>query len=211
MTDETRRRRPSFDIVLVALILALLGGYLALAKERARRKNSHKDCAENLGRIAMAAFQYADDKRFLPHMTRIPELDGDHTTDTAAQAMNLLVKYGYQTDPRVFVCPASRDRIPERAPEKIALTASVDLSYGWTRRGLTTNGGLNLLAGDKSRFVPEEDGWHTGNMRGNHTDCMMAVFTDGHVTRIRPEGDGITTKNVASTRVGGGYLGVLAD
>ncbi len=51
-------------------------------------------------------------------------------------------------------------------------------------------------------------------MRGDHPDCMMVVHVDGHTMRLTPEGDQITTKNVAlcqTTPSIGGYLGVLQD
>ena len=130
--------------------------------------------------------------------------------------MKLLVRFNYLTDPNVFVCPSSPDRAPALAPERVALTAATDLSYGWTRRGLTTNCQCrHIVAGDKARFVPEEDATHRGNMRGNHAECMNVVMSDAHTQRIPPEGDQITTKNIAVCQTSaagvGGYLGVLPD
>ncbi len=214
MTDEGERRRPSFEIGLLVVIVALVAGYAAFARERGRAKKEHVVCASNLQKIGLAAMQYADDKRFFPHLTKLSQLDGDHTSDTSALAMNLLVKFNYLSDPSVFVCPGSRDHAPALAPERVALTAATDLSYGWTRKGIAPNCQcLHMIAGDKARFVTEEDSTHRGSMRGNHADCMQVVMSDGRVERIKPDGDSINTRNIANTTMAApsGFLGVLPD
>ncbi|HZV02630.1 MAG TPA: DUF1559 domain-containing protein, partial [Planctomycetota bacterium] len=94
------------------------------------------------------------------------------------------------------------------------LTAMTDLSYGWTMKGLCgASMSTNLVAGDKARLVPGrgDDPEREGNMRGNHAQRLNAVCLDAHVVRITPEGDEVTTHNVAETTQGGGYLGVLED
>jgi len=77
------------------------------------------------------------------------------------------------------------------------LTAMVNLSYGWTKRGFTTNSNsASLLSGDKSRVISGADAsdttggaGHTGNMVGNHKDCMIFTSIDAHSTRVTPAGD----------------------
>jgi prepilin-type N-terminal cleavage/methylation domain-containing protein len=98
-----------------------------------------------------------------------------------------------------------------------------DLSYGWTKRGLTTNSqSTNLVAGDKARVLSTTDDGgtgtqsgskHTGNAIGNHKDCILVVCVDAHTQRLTPNGDQITTLNVAAITASppGGYLGVLQD
>jgi type II secretion system protein G len=100
-----------------------------------------------------------------------------------------------------------------------ALTAMLDLSYGWTLRGLTTNSqSINMVAGDKSRVLTTTDdqqttgGLHQNNCIGNHKDCMIVVCVDAHTQRLTPNGDQITTSNVSkSTSGAGGFLGVIGD
>lgn len=99
----------------------------------------------------------------------------------------------------------------------------VDLSYGWTKRGLTTNSqSTNFVAGDKARIQTTTDDGGTGtqsgakhkdNAIGNHKDCMLVVCVDAHTQRLTPNGDQITTNNVAAATSSppGGYLGVLQD
>jgi hypothetical protein len=94
------------------------------------------------------------------------------------------------------------------------LTAMTDLSYGWSMKGLSGGSiSTNLLAGDKARLVPGrgDDPEREGHMRGNHAQRLNAVCLDAHVVRILPEGDEVTTHNVAETTQGGGFLGVLED
>lgn len=99
----------------------------------------------------------------------------------------------------------------------------VDLSYGWTKRGLTSNAQSGtFLAGDKSRILVDDNGTgtsggssHTGNAVGNHKDCMLVVCLDAHTQRLTPNGDTTNTTNVAQTSASGtnvgGFLGVLED
>jgi prepilin-type N-terminal cleavage/methylation domain-containing protein len=111
------------------------------------------------------------------------------------------------------------------------LTDNQSLSYGWTRRGYTTNTiSSNLLAGDKSRRITDLEGGggttgggagHSGQMIGNHKDCMQTVAVDAHTNRVTPNSDGMTTgASGGATGVGGiagvganndGFLGVLSD
>jgi prepilin-type N-terminal cleavage/methylation domain-containing protein len=105
----------------------------------------------------------------------------------------------------------------------VALTSMVDLSYGWTKRGVTTNSQSQVyVAGDKSRILSTTDsgttsgsGAHVNNMIGNHKDCMISVCVDAHTVRNTPSGDSQTTVNIAQTSSSagniGGYLGVLED
>jgi prepilin-type N-terminal cleavage/methylation domain-containing protein len=104
----------------------------------------------------------------------------------------------------------------------VGLDKIVDLSYGWTMRGFTTNSqsGL-LLVGDKSRIQQTTDdggsgtaaAGHKDNLVGNHKDCMICCKLDGGTTRLTPNGDQITTLNVAEHTSGtaGGFLQVLED
>jgi prepilin-type N-terminal cleavage/methylation domain-containing protein len=106
-------------------------------------------------------------------------------------------------------------------------TASMQsLSYGWTCRGYTSNSiSSNLLSGDKARRENDVDNSgtgtvsaasHSGQMVGNHKDCMLVVAVDAHTTRVTPSSDGMTTgsntPSISGTANNGdGYLGVLAD
>jgi hypothetical protein len=78
-----------------------------------------------------------------------------------------------------------------------------------------------LLAADKSKRqinepANEEESCcpHSGNMRGNHKECMLAATIDSHIDRVTPSTPGINTTNIAVAPAGGidgGNVGVLPD
>lgn len=98
-----------------------------------------------------------------------------------------------------------------------SLGQMTDLSYGWTKRGLTTNAkSMTFVAGDKARELSPDDESprpkHSGNATGNHKDCMVVVCVDAHTMRLTPEGDPQTTNNIAGVAAQwDGFLGVLQD
>ena len=116
--------------------------------------------------------------------------------------------------------PLVREDVNDRALNDPEMTT---LSYGWTRRGLTSNTMSSIaLAGDKARRQHDDQGFspyhdaHYGPMIGNHEDCMLIVATDAHTQRLTPNSDGLNTgsssASISGTANGGdGYLGVLAD
>jgi len=109
--------------------------------------------------------------------------------------------------------------------------AALSDSYGWARRGYTSNSlSTNYLAADKSRLEAagaaeatlgtngQGAASHSGNLIGNHKDCMMSVCLDAHTRRIVPTGDDISTGTTSgapciagSTSQSDGWLAVLAD
>ena len=102
------------------------------------------------------------------------------------------------------------------------LTSGTDLSYGWTKRGYTTNAlSSNMLVGDKARILSDDattglgatgGANHTGNCIGNHKDCIQVACIDGHTARLTPTTDLINSSNVGvSVANGGGFMGVLDD
>ncbi len=144
-------------------------------------------CGNNLKQIGLAAIQYADDKRFFPHIAPIKSLDGGWQSDTASRVARALINQGYHDDHEAFVCPSSPDQyvpITKAARENMRafrwggkdgapdapsplvkahetdrpLDEMTELSYGWTRRGYSPNShSANLLAGDKSRSQARDD------------------------------------------------------
>jgi prepilin-type N-terminal cleavage/methylation domain-containing protein len=100
-----------------------------------------------------------------------------------------------------------------------ALTAMLDLSYGWSKRGFTTNSlSSSFLTGDKSRLLSQEQGGtgaggaHSGFMIGNHKDAMIMCSLDAHTNRVVPNGDQMNTDAlIVDTTSHGGGMGVLGD
>lgn len=102
--------------------------------------------------------------------------------------------------------------------DDVGLDKMLDLSYGWTRRGLTSNStSTNLVAGDKARILSNTDdsgtqsGGHKDNLIGNHKDTMQTVCVDAHTIRVTPNADQLNTETISDTKAPGGYLGVCGD
>ncbi|MEZ0230283.1 MAG: DUF1559 domain-containing protein, partial [Planctomycetota bacterium] len=166
-------------VVLVAGLLLLVAE--AASHNHSHRGRNATKCSNNLKQIGMAAIQYMDDKRFFPHLAKQKELQGGWKTNTATRICRALTYYNYNDNPETYICPDAADQFvplsqaarvdirafrwngaegpPTEPPPMFAgaasdvpLCDSTDLSYGWTRRGLS---GVSMstmpLAGDKSR------------------------------------------------------------
>jgi len=215
------RTRGLTQVELIVFLLIALGAtsLAATARCHARERAGLPRCANNLKALGLACLEYSDDKRFFPHSARIVNLAGDAWSDEATFVADKLVAFGYVQDPKVFVCPSSLDEATGEAPRRTPLLASEDLSYGYTRHGLTTGSmSTNILFGDKARLVPElaEMPIRGGHMQGQHRGWIQVVHLDSSFARIGPEGDGITTHTIASIDTRGtfttsGFLGVLPD
>lgn len=149
-------------------VVACLPAAMALARDRADRTA----CADRLRRLASAAIQYADERRFFPKIAPHRVLDGGIETADAPRKVRALLWYGYHDDPRAWVCPASDDEAepaataarldprawrwagavgsPSGTSGPIAeadgdpsLLATHELSYGWQRRTLTSGGAMS--------------------------------------------------------------------
>ncbi len=223
-------------------VISLVATLLIPSIVKATEKDNQKRCANNLKQIALAAVQYSDDNRYFPHVGPIDKLDPGWASPVAVKCVRTLAQLDYDDNPETFVCPSSRrDQatplsawVPAKDGHPVApapltplplylagnpsLDQVTNLSYGWTRRGLTTNccGSCPLLVGDRSRALGDLDrsfsGAHTGNMIGNHTDCMQFACIDGHTIRLTPTTDILTTANIGATKqYSGGFMGVLDD
>jgi hypothetical protein len=76
-------------------VVALLAALLAPALMTAKQKGLETACRNNLKQVALAAVQYADDKRFFPYVAGAK----------GGEALDLLVKFNYVDNPEVFSCP----------------------------------------------------------------------------------------------------------
>ncbi|MBI3724328.1 hypothetical protein HY251_10310 [bacterium] len=173
----------TFGIVLIGSGLAILFGLVVL--KSFKDGGARVKCGNNLGQIAKAAFQYATDWRYYPHISRPGVLDGDHATDTASRCMRALVWDSLKMDnSETFVCPDSQDRfvsMPDsakadgqtwvwgqsadstaRVPSPIVaasgdptLVQQTQLSYGWTMKQITSNSGAQTLIAGDRASIQE--------------------------------------------------------
>lgn len=157
-----RRGFTLLELLIVVALVGLLAAALVPALRADYAKKLRAQCASNLRRLGLAAIQYADDKRFLPHNGKLAELDGDGMNGTSnhqTKIVRALQWYGYHDSPEAWICPASSDRAErsvalarswswgggERGSltespfvhdaDDPALTATAELSYGWSRKG----------------------------------------------------------------------------
>ncbi|MEZ0230281.1 MAG: hypothetical protein ACAI25_16785 [Planctomycetota bacterium] len=252
MDTEPRRRVTRVDLVIVGVVVLVGAAAFRVGTMRLQAKAAHGEtCSNRLRQLGMAAVQYSDDKRFLPHLGPISKLDPGYKSNVTSRVFRALVYFNYLDDPKQFVCPASPDApapwdeavkkdprtfrwsgeagAPGLSPvvqggaevSDRPLDGATEISYGWTRRGLTTNtSALNAVAADKSMRVGEDasaasKAAHQGSMVGNHKDFMVVLFTDGHTRQITKAGDTMTmtTATISRAEASGsaGYLGVLGD
>ncbi|MBX3467835.1 MAG: hypothetical protein KF878_13205 [Planctomycetes bacterium] len=210
------------------VVLGALGGLTLLlapaALEAQGRRAGLVGCQNHLRQLGLAAIQYADDKRFFPHVGPIRELDGGYTTNTSTKVARALLWFGYHDDPERFVCPEAKDDEalevlrPAREnmrrwfwaqdQEKASVTRSPfvdgaadpalretgELSYGWTRRGLNSN--------VRSAALLAAD-----RTRANHGDGWSVLQADATVD-LRREEAALAAALVATEGQSAGYLGI---
>ena len=120
------------DLATTAVLSALAIGFLAPARARSQDAKDGKTCANNLKQIGLAAIQYADDKRFFPHIGKAKDLDmgGDTTprgNEVPPRCLRALIFFNYHDQPEAFVCSSSDDE-----PGKLGEKARKDIrDFGW--------------------------------------------------------------------------------
>jgi type II secretory pathway pseudopilin PulG len=191
-------------------LLCLVGGgvLLALLMPAMQRAGRHADktrCMSNLRQLGLASIQYADDKRFFPHVGPITDLDGDVTTNDGPRKIRTLLFYGYHDYPEGWICPSSSDQGAPLAPgirgnmrtwfwsggvtpgpggsspigdalQDPAHDQTTELSYGFSRRGINVNARSTVLFGaDRAR----RDGTGAGTaLVGNHQTGWNVLRVD---------------------------------
>jgi hypothetical protein len=178
------------DVLTIVVLVAGVSALAPVALHGQERKASQNLCANNLRQLGLAAIQYADDKRFLPHVGKTQDLDGGYTTNASPKITRTLVWFGYHDAPEGFVCPSSPDRaLPiedknvkanlrlwfwggESTPASPtvnpfvdtapdpALSTTTELSYGWTRRGMNANARTATELAADRARANHGDGWN---------------------------------------------------
>ncbi len=204
--------------VVVLLVVASFAVSLLAARNRLVRSiHDEKKCSNVLRSLGMACINYVDDKRFFPHSPPIPKLAGGVESDEASFAAGLLVRYDYAL-PEQFICPSTCDERASEAPKRQPLAIAHDLSYGYTRFGLTQGSrSTRMVFADRSRRIVEleEAPKRAGPLRGNHSSAILVVCVDARTRRITPESDPVSTNTIAATTSraldSDGFMGVLGD
>lgn len=223
------------DLVVGASLCGLVALWAPVVLEAQDRGATRIRCSNNLRQLGLGAIQYADDKRFYPHVRGLRELDGDvHSADTPRVARTLLF-FGYLDDPAVFVCPESRDAVAPFAAEAVddvrrwswggaaqddvqtsplvagddpPLAKTTELSYGWTRRAHNANARSTtvLMADRAARAAPDA----RGPLAGNHPDGWNVLQADASVRWLGLDADPFPgTWLPATAQATDGHLAVL--
>jgi hypothetical protein len=219
-------------IVLAVIFLLCVAGTGVLAAlmvpalNRAKQKANRTKCSNNLRQLGLASLQYADDKRFFPHVGSLRELDGDVTTSDVPRKVRTLVYFYYHDNPEGFICPESYDLfipmppaamndtklwfwdgganpgapglspIVDGAPDP-ALDQTLELSYGTTRKPMNSNARSTALLGADRAL---RDGTDVGNpLEGNHPDGWNVLRADCTTTWVSTYGSPTPSMDLTRT------------
>ncbi len=198
------------DLLVVVFIIVVLCFFLlphGHPQEAARRAS----CMNNIRQIGLVMFQYAadHDDRFMPLVdaagSEVPAVDNEGLISPlpARSAFAVLLKEGYLTTTKVFVCPSSRDgtnRDWDHTTEYKRLTLAElaaglkpeNCSYGWdpTKRH-DADAACAIIADKPSDAVSSaNEGTAANNTRNHRGDGQNVFYNDGHVkwgTTPRPD------------------------
>jgi hypothetical protein len=98
------------EATVVLVVLVLGAAFFAPALFKAKEKSCGPRCKNQLRQIGLAAIQYADDQRFLPHVGRLQDLDGDFQgmgPTSTTKSLRALLWFGYLDRPETLICGSS--------------------------------------------------------------------------------------------------------
>jgi len=201
MKRHANRGFTLIELLVVIAIIGVLATLLMPALLKAKEKSNQVKCGNNLGQIAKAAFQYATDWRFYPHLAKPGINDGDMSTDVAARCMRALVWDSLKLDnSESFICPSSPDQFVAMPPE-----AKAD---GRTWQWSQTSGSTTLTASPIVAGISGADQALTAMTELSYGWTMKQITSNsGSQTLLAGDKSKQPINDLAGTSSGSGHSG----
>jgi hypothetical protein len=192
-----------FLLVLAGIVT--VGLFVIREVHKAHEAALRASCMGNTRQIAMAMIQYAGDygDRFPPLVdasgNMVPAVDNEGVVSSlpARSAFAVLLKQGYLTTDKVFVCPSSGECISENLPPNFRtaplnrlVLGDRNCSYGWDPTKKHTADPSCAILADKPRQTPGREGTALNNSQNHSGEGQNVFYNDGHVkwaTTPRPD------------------------
>jgi len=187
------------DVIVLTVLAVVLAGTFAWAELFGWSAKHRTQCMNNVRQIGLATYQYA-----IEHDERFPKLvdakgnevdavdaKGNVSKEPARSAFAILLKRAYLTTTKVFVCPASGDKVPgddfpgdfRNAKLQDLILPENNCSYGWDpTKSRNAHAPCALIADKPSQNVSPQNQGTAKNNSGNHRGEGQNVwYVDGHV------------------------------